>query len=731
MALASPLMPSPSGVGSAFSPYTDSPNSPAPPRSPRFSSMSGFEEHHRRKPSADSMPSRASEATDSLHPPPSPHPPSSMSDVPDPSPISNGTEGTEIEDSADEDEGLAQEEPQPPNSSSGESIHSDLTVGHELSPNLRIETYSAKLKSIDTTILNSTRSDSDETPQSVIHAPPDFKDFNEDSRPPSTRWSTPSPTHKTDVPKVSPKASKLDSKSSIKNSANSPLSPPPLETSIDPPKRPFDNATPRAQTWQEVEALERTRRQRASTLEDIPENQDIDSMAGTDFTEDEGDLADKTLQNLDIADEETSALKTALSECWTLCNTLASLSSIHRQRIFNFAGKGEIQEQAWKCCWKLCQKLYESRDEDHGSQVRPTLDLCKDFCQALFEVRQRENELADSVLRVSFELNNHLYNTHDRNLPEAFRERTLDFYITLCHRLMKQRNGLAEETDSLLRACWSLAEMLFSLRQNKREGKQADEELLGSAVQACWELCDLFREGWTQVRPDRGTPRPSQTTFTQAFNQTRQPSQSYMTDSADEDDEGDQRGVPETPTTIFEDTTVSPDEAAVPNILVLGPDNSRRPNPRWSSTSSTLSGYSQSSQSTSSTATTTAALAEDVNLTRLKILIIKAAMNSGFQRNSPQPLSSFVKALSSNSFGNLPWQIALLGDYKKTVMNDPSFRAPGSLPTRRASAAEISRAVQWMVMRSGQYIWLRDLFRLVFGFHTEEAEMRKNVTIQT
>ena len=87
---------------------------------------------------------------------------------------------------------------------------------------------------------------------------------------------------------------------------------------------------------------------------------------------------------------------------------------------------------------------------------------------------------------------------------------------------MKQRTHLGEETDALLRACWSLAEMLFSLRQNKREGKQADEELLGSAVQACWELCDLFREGWTQVRPERVTPRPSQTTFTQAFQQAKQ-----------------------------------------------------------------------------------------------------------------------------------------------------------------------------------------------------------------
>lgn len=237
---------------------------------------------------------------------------------------------------------------------------------------------------------------------------------------------------------------------------------------------------------------------------DIPEAQDgeqaDDQTSGQNTSE---NLFDEAIGRFRNTTDEVAALKLALSECWTLCNTLASLSQIHRERSFSHTKKGDGQSQAWKSCWKLCQKLYDTRDEDDTSQVRPTLDLCRDFCQCLFEVRQRENEVADSVLRVSFELNNHLYNTHDRTLPEAFRERTLEFYITLCHRLMKQRSKLTGDTDSLLRACWSLAEMLFSLRQNKREGKPADEELLGSAVQACWELCDLFREGWTQVRPDR------------------------------------------------------------------------------------------------------------------------------------------------------------------------------------------------------------------------------------
>lgn len=498
---------------------------------------------------------------------------------------------------------------------------------------------------------------------------------------------------------------------------------------------------------------------------DIPEGQDTDA-ADDQTPSGQTTLFDNTAGHLQDTADEVAALKLALSECWTLCNTLAGLSYIHRERIFSDAGKGDTQGHAWKSCWKLCRKLYETRDEDFAAQVRPTLDLCRDFCQSLFEVRQRENDVADSVLRVSFELNNHLYNTHDRTLPEAFRERTLDFYITLCHRLMKQRRRLAAETDSLLRACWSLAEMLFSLRQNQREGKAADEELLGSAVQACWELCDLFREGWTQVKPlSRGTPRASQTTFTQAFQQAKRNERAagitttataatttttitkaasvaldveadvLVDDSAGEsEDEEFGRLNPETPTTVFEDTQqVSPDEASVPNILVLGPDQAMQVRTqahrqKWSSGSSTLSGYSQSSGTTTSSTSTIINPTEDPRLTCLKLLIVKAAMNSGFQRGTSMTLASFVKSIPSNSFGHAPWQMQLLENYKKLVASDPGFRSPG--PSRRATAGDVGQAVRWMA-GSGQYGWLKDLFRLVFGFHVEEREARSKVMIQS
>ncbi|KAN0074981.1 hypothetical protein V8E54_007592, partial [Elaphomyces granulatus] len=557
--------------------------------------------------------------------------------------------------------------------------------------------------------------DDDEPPKSVIHAPPGFGEFThffQESSISSKSKQTHSLKSRDTAAPHPQKAAPITEKRPM----SSPASPPQLATDIAPVTNWSERATPRAQTRQEFEDFERT--VHLSQLEDIPEGVDVDAtieelMNGTN---------DLTVGSFRDSEDEITALRTALSECWTLCNTLANLSYIHRERLFNFANRGDKQEQAWKSCWKLCQKLYDWRDDDYTSQVSPTLDLCRDFCQALFDVRTRDNEVADSVLRVSFELNNHLYNTHDRDLPEAFRERTLDFYITLCHRLMKQRMHLAEETDSLLQACWSLAEMLFSIRQNRREGKMPDEQLLGSAVQACWELCDLFREGWTQIRPDRGTPRPSQTPFMHAFSQAKQ------SKTVASNEVTSQHYNPETPTTIFEDTTtVSPDEAPGPNLFVLGQGQRQSSHRKWSSNSSTLSGRTKTSEQTSSTNTVTTST-ENPDLARLRILVAKAAFNSGYQRTGPDDLSLFVKSLSSDAFGSSPWQVSLLGHFKKLVISHPAFRVVGS--PARAGVVDIAKAVETMA-QTVQYAWLKDLYRFVFGFHPEEAESRRNVIVQT
>ncbi|PBP25878.1 hypothetical protein BUE80_DR003130 [Diplocarpon rosae] len=718
MALESPMVSSSHGtIVSTLSPLTEfslSPISPAMNNSPRYQSLSARSSQDSSLLRPNSIDGHSTNGPQI----------SSPSDLVEPSPVtSTGTETTEIEDEVADDVQAQKIRPSPPRLvGSGDS--------------------QATLKRISTDLPDHFRASLEDESISVIHAPQGYGKFvMPDNLPiqeprPADR-STPTPYQKVEGV---PSNIRVDLKvPKDKNAQPSPISPPPISTDVTPVKYGVENATPRAQTRKEVEDLASepvsVRSSSTHSLEEIPEEQRY--LEGDEFDA-------RTVHN---ADEEVQALKAALNECWTLCNTLASLSSIHRDRIFSYSGTGDAHETAWKCCWKLCQKLYDSRDENHEFQVWPTLDLCRDFCQALFDIRQRKDEIADSVLRVSFELNNHLYNTHDRNLPEAFRERTLDFYITLCHRLMKQRNEHAEETDALLRACWGLAEMLFSLRQNKRESKAADEELLGSAVQACWELCDLFREGWTQVRPERGTPRPSQTTFTQTSDQmsrsshTKSSSLPSLPENPENAAHARTRYNPETPTTEFEDTPISPEASSpnIPNILVLGTEGSRSANARWSSTTSTLSTYSQGSAKSSSTVTT-AAHPEDANLTRLKVLILKAAMNLGFSRSTPSTSKSsspdppafqnFVKALPSGSFGSLPAHAKLLAAYRNLILSDPTFRSSNALPPlgKNACAIDVAKSVGWM-MRSGQYHFLKDLFKLVFGFHLDEAEGKKHVSI--
>ncbi|KAL2271071.1 hypothetical protein VTJ83DRAFT_442 [Remersonia thermophila] len=705
------------------------------------------------------MASSSGPGSQSLHPnfarPSSAHLMSPASDMVGPSPVtSNGTETTEIEDEAAED-AVAEE--------TGSMRRSLIMVKTNISDHLR-------------------RPDE---PVSVIHAPADFQSWSSDvpSKTASvssasvdgTNASSPPPSEPSTVinPASPPGQSRQWAPADTRQTPPA-QQPPPVNTKVRPIGFGLDAPTPQAQRLEDMLSdpsklrsstaggLERKAAQgrhswgpsssdRRVTV--IPEFPEVDN--DDDEYDDGDDFPDATFNK----DSEVKALKAALEECWTLCNTLANLSSNHRERVFNSSGTPDAHEKAWKSCWKLCKRLYQSRDDISESYgVRTNLDLCRDFCQSLFDVRQKKDETADSILRVSFELNNHLYSAQDsRSLPEAFRERTLDFYITLCHRLMKQRSELAEETDKLLRACWSLAEMLFSLRQNKRDGKPPDEELLGSAVQACWELCDIFREGWTQIRPDRGTPRPSQMNFFASGS-------SYGTNSHHSDVSRSNAGsrasihskreslrsltdlsrphpiVPETPVTEFEDTPVSPDASPqMPNILVLGASEARSDRGgRWSSNASNLSGYTQSSQHTSSTATA-ATTVEDTNITRIKALILKAAINSGYTRDaavasgtSPTTsLQSFVKNLPMGSFGSLPGHAALLQSYKNLVLNDISLRSSTSLPPRgrRFTAAEIAKSVGWMIARSPQYAFLRDLFKLVFGFVPEEIDSRKNMAV--
>jgi hypothetical protein len=307
------------------------------------------------------------------------------SDIVGPSPVtSNGTATTEIEDEAAEN---AEEE-------NGQVRHSHMMLRTNIPDHIR-------------------RPLSEEV-VSVIHAPPSFQNW-----------------------KSNDAASRSNSASVASVESTSASSPPPSEPStVTPPTQllptvntkvkpvafGIDAPTPQAQKLEDVLASDpsKLRSSTASSLERetrrvctppkylfsqlvavIPESHEVD--ADDDEYDDADDFADPGLSQ----DSEVKALRAALEECWTLCNTLANLSTIHRERVFNSSGTPDAHEKAWKSCWKLCKRLYHSRDDISESYgVRTNLDLCRDFCQSLFDVRQKKDETADSILRVSFELNN-------------------------------------------------------------------------------------------------------------------------------------------------------------------------------------------------------------------------------------------------------------------------------------------------------------------------------------
>ncbi|GFP56656.1 hypothetical protein TASIC1_0007014800 [Trichoderma asperellum] len=544
----------------------------------------------------------------------------SPSDIVGPSPVtSNGTETTEIEDDVADDVELDQVA-----NENHYRQHSDVFM-------------------LTTNLPDIVRQGNPEEAVSVIHAPESF-----------ASWASSEPSAKsiTSTERSSPKGDGASQPSSTGTFNSPPSHPtrPPISTDVKPVRYSVDSATPRAQDLQDMLVDgSRLRSSSTSSLEKIDEQ-----------TEAEGDDDDEEpFPHVPQVADEIGDLRTLLHESWTLCNTLANLSSMHRPRAFRDSGTPDAVERAWRACWKLCHRLYDNQDEDPAYlSVKFNLDLCRDFCQALFDVREKKDELADSVLRVSFELNNHLYSAQDnRTLPEEFRERTLDFYITLCHRLMKQRVELVGKTDQLLGACWTLAEMLFSLRQNRLEGKPPDSELLLSTVQACWGLGDLFKDSWTKTKLD-----------VKAGSQTAH----HVTQSK-----------------------------------------------------------------TSSTATTTNA-AEDPNVTRAKILVLRAAMNVGFDREpisdpktAPALLQNFVQTLPGDSFGPLPRDTALLQQYKNSVLMDAFIPRNHSMPSRgkRVSAVDMAKSVQTLANNSPRYAYLRELFRFVFNFPVEEVESRRHTSI--
>ncbi|KAG5927920.1 hypothetical protein E4U42_001562 [Claviceps africana] len=683
----------------------------------------------------------------------------SPSDIVGPSPVtSNGTETTEIEDDASD----------------------EIAQGHCRDVYLPSE----QLLMLTTNLSDTVRQSNTEEAVSVIHAPESFASWVRRLLPQfvfrrhhsqlvdkyicqtSTSWSgRKSPSSERTSPKANQEASTPEH-------VNEPLQElsvhpprPPISTDVKPVRYSLESATPRAKDCQDMLSDDgRMRSRSASSLEKIDEQTEAEGEDDDDNDNDDDDDENDEYSGapfLRPADDQNKTLKKALQNCWTLCKTLAHISEMNPARSVHSSGALDSHANARKMCWKLCQHLYKNYDEDPVSlNVRTNLKLCRKFFQALYDIRPKLDETLDSLFRTNYELTNHLYSAlslysaqDERNLLDPFTERTLDFYITLCHRMMKLRSESAKEPDHLLSACWSLVWMLFNLRQNRRDGKPLDEQLLGSTVQACYDLSDVFKAGCMQIRPDRNTPRLNQAPFfppppqpvVQSGRESRQsnpsslaPSKRESVKSSHQEERARQSlPVPETPVTEFEDTPISPESRSpqMPNIMVLGTCSDGGRGGRWSSNASNMSSYSRGSNRTSSTAKTTTTTTEDVNIVRLKVLVLVAAMHMGYARDpkadaktESNSLQEFVQGLRPGCFGSLPSHAALLQHYKNCVLTD-SLLAHNHVLPKRLMAQDLAKSVKIMSSSSPRYTFLRDLYKFVFKFTVEEAESCSNVSI--
>ncbi|KAM0667511.1 hypothetical protein ACQRIU_003376 [Beauveria bassiana] len=612
----------------------------------------------------------------------------SPSDLVGPSPVtSNGTETTEIED----------------------DVADDL-----LSPQDGDPTQNTELLLLTTTLSDSVHQQGTEESNSVIHAPESFRSWT--SKESTTRQS------------------QTGEKSSPKMDEAKLPSPPQAPTMI---------------------SLLRLRSSSTSSLEKIEEQTEAEGDDDDDlYSDGEGLFGRAQLRG---QHNEIERLNLLFNTAWTCCLEFGSYNTRRRKRDLNSSSVSDTHVYAWQTCWKLCERLKNDESSEKDSlNVRDGLNLCRKFCQALFELRPRKDEVFDSMLRVIFELNNHLYSGQDnRNLPEEFRERTLDFYVTICHRLMKQRTTLQDDSDRILKACWSLTEVLFSIRQNRRDGNPADENLLVAAIEATYNLNDLFREGLSASRSERSTPRPSQTNFSypspehtgresRSSNHSSRSKRDTSSKGSSYQEERPRKPskVPETPVTEFEDTPISPESRSpqMPNIMVLGPSSDGGRGSRWPSSASNLSSYSHNSNRTSSTATTTTAT-EDLNVTRAKVLVLRAAVQLGFNKEAivdvkpgNTALQKFVSELQPGAFGSLATHATLLQQYKESILTDgfvPRSSFVLSSRTKRVSVQDLAKSVQIMISTSqSRYGYLRELFKFVCSFPLEEADSRRNLIIQ-
>lgn len=192
-------------------------------------------------------------------------------------------------------------------------------------------------------------------------------------------------------------------------------------TDVKPVRYSLDSSTPQAQDLQDMLAeSNRLRSSSTSSLEsksryvalrdqvahflEIEEQTEAEGDDDDLYSDGEGLFGRAQLRG---QHNEIERLKLLFNTAWTCCLEFGSYNTRRRKRDLNTSSISDTHVYAWQTCWKLCERLYNDETSDKDSlNIRDGLGLCRKFCQALFELRPRKDEMFDSMLRVTFELNN-------------------------------------------------------------------------------------------------------------------------------------------------------------------------------------------------------------------------------------------------------------------------------------------------------------------------------------
>lgn len=149
-----------------------------------------------------------------------------------------------------------------------------------------------------------------------------------------------------------------------------------------------------------------TRENTTLILLEIDEQTEADADDGVDMNDDD---FFPSLNARPPSVDPVEGEKRILKSLWNSCTTFVEVNNIFHTRISRGSETPNPREKAWRSCWQLCYLLnyMYSKDFDTLNSVK-NLDLCQKLCDELFEAREKTDECADSVLRVSYTLNNQL-----------------------------------------------------------------------------------------------------------------------------------------------------------------------------------------------------------------------------------------------------------------------------------------------------------------------------------